>query len=162
MVNVKRIGCLLLIIVTLSCVLTTCLWSNSSNLYYTYNTEDEVVNLFQNNIDDFDLYVNKFYGHHMWGDYFDDRLSDDFQNYKHFKKYITPDEFAYLQSFDQKFHPAFWYPNGLGFRTENSSLRFIKIMNPDVPIADVELAKNDGLEIQYYENEWICIHYLFE
>lgn len=162
MVNRKIIGCLILIIVALLCIFIICYEKNSSDSFYIYETEDELIDLFQVNIDDFELYVNKFYGHHLWEDYFDERGHNDFSNYKNFKKYITDDEYKYFEEFDQKYHPAFWSPNGLEFRTKESNIKFIKVMDSDAPIVEVENAQSNGYQIQHYKNGWICIYYRFE
>lgn len=162
MVKKKRFLGVIVIVFILLCILLIACLNNSSTSSYIYETEDEVIDLFQNNIDDFDLYVDKFYDHHLWKDYFDDRGHNDFPNYKNFKIYITDNEYKYFEEFYQKYHPAFWSWNGLEFRTEEGNVKFIKIINPDEVPIEAERAKSSGREIQYFNNDWICIHYHFE
>lgn len=161
MVNKKKIGCLVLIIVIvlfISLISLYIFWVSSTDSFYIYETEDEVIELFQNNTDDFEQYVKKFYGHHLWKDYFADTKDNDFPNYKKFKKYITDEEYKYFEEFDQKYHPAFWSSNGCVFSTKEGNVEIIKAIGSNEPI-EVKRAKSNGCQIQYFDNGWICIHY---
>lgn len=58
-------------------------------------------------LDDFDEFVSKFYGHHLWSDYYNDTYDKDFCNDKQFKKYLTDEEYSYIECFNRRNnHPA--------------------------------------------------------
>ena len=54
-----------------------------------YDASSDIIQIFINNSDDFDEFVSKFYGHHLWSDYYNDTYDKDFCHDKEFKKYLT-------------------------------------------------------------------------
>lgn len=77
-------------------------------------------------LDDFDEFVSKFYGHHLWSDYYNDTYDKDFCNDKQFKKYLTDEEYSYIECFNEKYHPAFWGSYHFGFYTKTGQVWFYK------------------------------------
>ena len=159
----KRIiilGSIILLIVFLSIVATIIYHKERYQSLYIYETTDEVIALFENNISDFDDYVSKFHDHDMWVSYFEETLDADFVNYKGFKKYTTEEEFEFLVSFYEKYHPTFWGRKSLGFYVSKGHVKVIK----DKELSEstqllIERAEKSGAKIKYYENEWILIEY---
>ena len=62
----------------------------------------------------------------MWSDYYNDTYDKDFYNDKKFKKYLTDKEYRYIESFNEKYHPAFWGSHYFGFYTKTGQVWFYK------------------------------------
>lgn len=125
---------------------------------YIYETTDEVIELFENNISDFDNYVERFNSHDMWDNYYEETKDSDFVNYKGFKKYTTSDEFDFLDEFSDKYHPTFWGRKSLGFYVRSGSVQLIKdeLLTEHTQF-EINRAEDRGAIINYYENGWIGI-----
>lgn len=127
---------------------------------YIYETNDAIIELFENNIKDFNDYVDRFKNHTMWDSYYEETGDSDFVNYKGFKKYTTNEEFQFLESFYQKYHPTFWGRKALGFYVKAGHVRLIKdeeLMTKTQ--IDIKKAKESGAAVKYYDHGWICIVY---
>lgn len=127
---------------------------------YVYETNDEVISLFESNITDFNEYVDEFEGHTMWDSYYESTGDSDFVNYKGFKQYTTDKEFAFLDSFYNKYHPAFWGQRSLGFYVKSGHVQLIKDNELSAQTQlEIDKAQEAGASIKYYDYGWICIVY---
>ena len=127
---------------------------------YRYETTDDFITLFEENIDDFDDYVNRFDDHDMWVKYYEDTLDADFVNFKRFEKYTTEEEFEFLESFRNKYHPIFWGSRELEFYVEHAD-NVIVIKDPELTEYTrfkIERLEGDGATIKYCKNGWIIIY----
>ena len=127
---------------------------------YIYETDDAIIELFEHNIKDFNDYVCRFKNHTMWDSYYEETGDSDFVNYKGFKKYTTNEEFQFLESFYQKYHPTFWGRREMGFYVKAGHVRLIKdeeLMTKTQ--MEIKKAKESGVTVEYYDYGWICIIY---
>lgn len=128
---------------------------------FVYETSDEIEELFKNNIQDFDEYVDKFYDHNMWDSYYEETHDDDFGNYKGFKKYTSKEEFDFLDSFYKKYHPAFWGRWSLEFYAHPANVMIIRNDEAIATYTDllINRAEERNAAIHYYDEGWIVITY---
>lgn len=112
-------------------------------------------------LDDFDEFVSKFYGHHLWSDYYNDTYDKDFCNDKQFKKYLTDEEYSYIECFNEKYHPAFWGSYHFGFYTKTGQVWFYKqeFLSDDYILMKTKRAKEYDDTIEYLDSGWICYIY---
>ena len=112
-------------------------------------------------LDDFDEFVSKFYGHHLWSDYYNDTYDKDFCNDKQFKKYLTDEEYSYIECFNEKYHPAFWGSYHFGFYTKTGQVWFYKqeFLSDDDILMKTKRAEEYGDTIEYLDSGWICYIY---
>lgn len=150
----------ILLVITVVVVGVVIFLDNKYQDIYIYETNDEIIGLFESNIEDFNEYVDKFKTHIMWDSYYENKGDSDFVNYKGFKEYTTDEEYAFLNLFYGKYHPAFWGRSSLGFYVKSGHVRLIK--DDDLTAhtqLEIEKAQNSDAVIKYYDYGWICIAY---
>ena len=126
-----------------------------------YDASSDIIQIFINNSDDFDEFVSKFYGHHLWSDYYNDTYDKDFCHDKEFKKYLTDEEYSYIECFNDKYHPAFWGSYHFGFYAKTGQVWFYKqeFLSDDDILMKTKRAEEYGDTIEYLDSGWICYIY---
>lgn len=119
-----------------------------------YDASSDIIQIFINNSDDFDEFVSKFYGHHLWSDYYNDTYDKDFCHDKEFKKYLTDEEYSYIECFNDKYHPAFWGSYHFGFYWDEISSTVEYMLEPEKRIS-----KNEEKNYVELIQEWSLKRY---
>ena len=97
----------------------------------------------------------------MWSDYYNDTYDKDFCHDKEFKKYLTDEEYSYIECFNDKYHPAFWGSYHFGFYTKTGQVWFYKqeFLSDDDILMKTKRAEEYGDTIEYLDSGCICYIY---
>ncbi len=156
----KMLIVVFLIILAVILAFTLLIYRNHKNAYTSaiYDNADQVIEMFEENFEDFDKFMDVIYGHHAFRDILDENGRTDIFDYKNVKKYMSKDEYDTVQKFWFQYRPEYMRSGSVTFKIDSGVVEFFLLKD----FTDDQLARKMDLEEQYgkvieLHDDWYCL-----
>ena len=156
----KMLIIVFLIILAVILAFTLLIYRNHKNAYTSaiYDNADQVIEMFEENFEDFDKFMDVINDHHAFRDILDENGRTDIFDYKNVKKYMSKDEYDTVQKFWFQYRPEYMRNGSVTFKIDSGEVKFFLLKD----FTDDQLARKMDLEEQFgkvieLHDDWYCL-----